>query len=88
MSGMSNVRFWLAQRKLPATDEVCQRILQTAKTKGWTLSEKEILKLIKPPAAVKRQAKAPAVKKTAKKVSKKSTKKVVKKAAKKAAKKK
>jgi 2-isopropylmalate synthase len=64
MSGMSNVRFWLKQRKLPTTDAVCQRILQAAKSTGWTLTEKEILKLVKPPA-VKRQAKAKAVKKTA-----------------------
>lgn len=48
MSGMSNVRFWLAQRKLPATDELCQRILARAKSTGWTLSEAEILKLVKP----------------------------------------
>ncbi len=67
MSGMSNVRFWLAHRKLPVTDELCQRILQAAKTTGWTLSEKEILALIKP-AAVKRHSKAKAVKKSVRRV--------------------
>ena len=66
MSGMSNVRFWLAQRHIPATDELCQRILRTAKTTGWTLSEKEILKLIKPSAPVKKQPKARPVKKAVK----------------------
>jgi 2-isopropylmalate synthase len=61
MSGMSNVRYWLAQRKLPASDEVCQRILQKAKSVSWTLSEKEVLALVrqkgpgtKPAAATKR----------------------------------
>ncbi len=63
MSGMSNVRFWLAQRHIAATDELCQKILRTAKSTGWTLSEKEILKLIKAPAAGKRQAKDKPVKK-------------------------
>jgi 2-isopropylmalate synthase len=63
MSGMSNVRFWLAQRKIPATDELCQKILRTAKTTGWTLSEKEIFKLIKAPAAPRRQTRNKPVKK-------------------------
>jgi 2-isopropylmalate synthase len=65
MSGMSNVRFWLAQRKIAATDEVCQRILTRAKSTGWTLSEKEILKLIKPAAPARKRAKAKPVKKSA-----------------------
>ncbi len=43
MSGMSNVRFWLEQRKIRATDEVCKKILAKAKSCAWTLSEKEIL---------------------------------------------
>ncbi len=68
MSGMSNVRFWLAQRKIPATDAVCQTILQAAKKTGWTLSEKEILKLIKPSAPVKKRAKAKSVKKGARRM--------------------
>lgn len=66
MSGMSNVRFWLAQRKIPATDELCQKILRSAKATGWTLSEKEIFKLIKGPAPVKKQKKQKVVKKTVK----------------------
>ena len=66
MSGMSNVRFWLAQRKITATDELCQTVLRAAKSTGWTLTEREILKLIKRPAAVKKQTKDKAVKKTVK----------------------
>jgi len=66
MSGMSNVRFWLAQRRITATDELCQTILRAAKATGWTLSEKEILKMIKVPAAVKRRPKTKPVKKTVK----------------------
>jgi 2-isopropylmalate synthase len=63
MSGMSNVRFWLAQRKLPVNDEICHRILSAAKSTTATLSEKAILKLIKP-APVARRQKKKAVKKT------------------------
>ncbi|MBS1150597.1 MAG: 2-isopropylmalate synthase/homocitrate synthase family protein [Myxococcaceae bacterium] len=66
MSGMSNVRFWLAQRRITATDELCQTILRAAKATGWTLSEKEILKMIKVPAAGKRRPKTKPVKKTVK----------------------
>ncbi len=66
MSGMSNVRFWLAQRNITATDELCQTVLRAAKSTGWTLTEREILKLIKRPAAVKKQTKHKAVKKTVK----------------------
>ena len=62
MSGMSNVRYWLAQRKLPASDEVCQRILAKAKSVSWTLTEDEVMAIVSPPApkkAVKTKAKAP-----------------------------
>jgi 2-isopropylmalate synthase len=48
MSGMSNVKYWLTERGLPVTDEVVQRVLKKAKASGWTLSEKEILKVVKP----------------------------------------
>jgi len=48
MSGLSNVRYWLTQHKLPASDEVCQRILAKAKSTNSLLSEKEILTLAKP----------------------------------------
>lgn len=48
MSGMSNVRYWLAQRGFAATDALCARILQRAKSSAWTLGEKEILSLVKP----------------------------------------
>ncbi len=62
MSGMSNVRFWLAQRHIAATDELCQRILGAAKATGWTLSEREILQIVKPPAEKKQKATKKAVK--------------------------
>ncbi|MBX7098052.1 MAG: LeuA family protein [Myxococcaceae bacterium] len=59
MSGMSNVRYWLEQRKLPVTDEVCQRILARAKSTSWTLSEREVMALARPKRAVaKAKAKA------------------------------
>ena len=60
---MSNVRCWLAQRKLPVTDEICQRILSAAKSAPATLSEKQILKLVKPAAVAKQQKRKKPVKK-------------------------
>ncbi len=58
MSGMSNVRYWLNQRQLPVSDEICQRILSKAKSVAWTLSEDEVLALVGPrPKAAKKPAK-------------------------------
>ena len=65
MSGMSNVRYWLQKRDLPQSDEVCQRVLQKAKTCAWTLTEKEILAEVKAatqkskPVATKRTKRKP-----------------------------
>ena len=59
MSGMSNVRFWLSQRKLPATDELCQRILKKAKQTNALLTERQIMSLVKPSKAPGRQTKKP-----------------------------
>lgn len=55
MSGMSNVRYWLEKRHLPASDELCRRILDKAKTTSSVLSEKAVLSLVKEP----RNGKAP-----------------------------
>ena len=49
MSGMSNVKYWLTSRGLPTTEEICERVLKRAKSVQWTLSEKEILAMVKPP---------------------------------------
>jgi 2-isopropylmalate synthase len=46
MSGMSNVRYWLTLRNLPAPDELCDAILEEAKGRHDTLSEREILALV------------------------------------------
>lgn len=43
MSGKSNVIFWLERRRIPATEEVVERIFQRAKSSDRCLSEKEIL---------------------------------------------
>jgi isopropylmalate/homocitrate/citramalate synthase len=43
MSGKSNVLFWLERRRLPANDDVVDRIYQRAKSSDHTLSEAEIL---------------------------------------------
>ena len=43
MSGKSNVIFWLESRRIPATEEVVERIFQRAKSSDRCLSEKEIL---------------------------------------------
>src|ERR1700746_3309628 len=49
MSGKSNVVFWLERHKIPASDEVVERIFQRAKQSDHTLSEAEILECV--PAA-------------------------------------
>ncbi len=51
MSGMSNVRYWLAKRNITASDELCQRILSKAKSISSVLSEKAVLSLVKPAKA-------------------------------------
>jgi 2-isopropylmalate synthase len=56
MSGMSNVKYWLNRRGLPVTDALVQKVLQKAKSSAWTLSEKEILKVVRPYA---KKSKAP-----------------------------
>lgn len=49
MSGMSNVRFWLSKRGLPATEEVCRAVLERAKQQPRTLTEAEILSVLQGP---------------------------------------
>jgi len=46
MSGKSNVLFWLERRKIPATDEIVDRIYQRAKQSDHTLTEAEILECV------------------------------------------
>ncbi|MBK7863868.1 MAG: 2-isopropylmalate synthase [Archangiaceae bacterium] len=62
MSGMSNVKYWLDRRGLKVTDALVAKVLEKAKSSSWTLSEKEILKVVKPTA----KKKAPAKKNVAK----------------------
>ena len=43
MSGMSNVKYWLAEHGLDAEDDaLCSRVFDLAKSRGHTLSEEEI----------------------------------------------
>lgn len=47
MSGISNVRYWLAGRGYDAGDaELCRRVFDAAKHGDHTLSEKEMLKIV------------------------------------------
>ncbi|HUO13586.1 MAG TPA: LeuA family protein [Verrucomicrobiae bacterium] len=46
MSGKSNVLFWLERRKIPANDEIVDRIYQRAKQSDHTLTEEEILECV------------------------------------------
>ena len=46
MSGKSNVLFWLERHKIPATDEVVDRIYARAKQSDHTLSEAEIIECV------------------------------------------
>ena len=43
MSGKSNILYWLERRKIPASDELVERIYGRAKASDHTLSEAEIL---------------------------------------------
>ena len=43
MSGASNVTWWLAERGIPASDQLVQQILQVAKEKDRVLEDAEIL---------------------------------------------
>jgi 2-isopropylmalate synthase len=52
MSGKSNVLFWLERHKIPASEDVVDRIYQRAKQSDHTLSEAEILECV--PAAVRK----------------------------------
>ena len=48
MCGLSNVKYWLAQRGFDADDEaLCERIFSAAKRSDHTLSDTEILKLVR-----------------------------------------
>ena len=55
MSGMSNVRYWLEKRHLPVNDELCQRILEKAKSTSSVLTEPQLMELVrgKKPARAK-----------------------------------
>lgn len=47
MSGMSNVRYWLELHQLPAPEPLCQAILDRAKSRSQTLSDDEILEVVR-----------------------------------------
>ena len=52
MSGISNVRYWLAQRGYDPDDTaLCQRIFARAKRADHTLTEDEVLSIVREPAA-------------------------------------
>ena len=53
MSGKSNVLYWLERHKIPASDDVVDRIYQRAKQSDHTLSESEILECV--PAAAQKK---------------------------------
>jgi isopropylmalate/homocitrate/citramalate synthase len=43
MSGMSNVKYWLAEHGYDTSDEdLCQRVFELAKNSGHTLTAEEI----------------------------------------------
>jgi 2-isopropylmalate synthase len=63
MSGMSNVKFWLAMRGIEATDELCRKILSYAKSSPRVLAQDKVLALVeryrvraKPPVRAGRAA--------------------------------
>src|SRR5262249_32218655 len=63
MSGMSNVKFWLASRGIEPTDDLCEKILSYAKASPRVLSQDKVLALVerhraraKQPVRVRRAA--------------------------------
>jgi len=48
MAGLSNVRYWLRARGFDADDEaLCQRLFDAAKHTDRTLTEEELLRLVR-----------------------------------------
>ena len=47
MSGLSNVRYWLDKRRIPADEALVQAIFQKAKASNRTLRDDEIFDLVK-----------------------------------------
>jgi 2-isopropylmalate synthase len=52
MSGKSNVLYWLARHKIPATDELVNRIFEAAKQSSRMLTDEELKALCAAPGAV------------------------------------
>jgi 2-isopropylmalate synthase len=46
MSGESNVRFWLEQHGIPATDDVVRRVFEEAKRRSSLLSDADVLAIV------------------------------------------
>ena len=47
MSGLSNVEFWLQQRRLPTDQTLVQAIFNRAKAANRVLSEDEIMNIVR-----------------------------------------
>ena len=47
MSGMSNVRYWLSNRRFPVTEDLSKAILNKAKASNRTLEEAEVLEIVR-----------------------------------------
>ena len=47
MSGMSNVNYWLKQRGIPTSEETVRAVLQRAKSSDRTLTDDEILAVLR-----------------------------------------
>jgi 2-isopropylmalate synthase len=47
MSGLSNVKHWLARHEIPATEQLAKDVLARAKTKNRTLTESEVEEIVK-----------------------------------------
>jgi isopropylmalate/homocitrate/citramalate synthase len=52
MSGKSNVLYWLARHKIPATDDLVNRIFEAAKQSSRVLTDEELRSLCAAPGAV------------------------------------
>ncbi|MYD00055.1 MAG: 2-isopropylmalate synthase [Gammaproteobacteria bacterium] len=47
MSGLSNVSYWLASRRIPVDDELCSAILARAKSSNRVLTDDEVMDIVR-----------------------------------------
>jgi 2-isopropylmalate synthase len=47
LSGLSNVKHWLARHEIPADEQLAKAVLQRAKASNRTLTESEVAQIVR-----------------------------------------